>query len=95
MAEIVEYGLQHALSTPDDMLGYVAPGIQCEGIMTAYWMSDPEVTEFSGAANKVKGQDNDTCNGLINGQAAYGLFELRDKYGTTDFDAIRRQIFNK
>jgi hypothetical protein len=93
IAEIVEYGMQQALSTPERMLGYVAPGIQCEGIMTAYWMSDPEVTEFSGAVNKVKGQDNDTCNGLINGQAAYGLFDLHDKYGTTDLDSIRRQIF--
>ena len=46
IAEIVEFGMQHALSTPGQMMGYVAPGIQCEGIMTAYWMSDPEVTEF-------------------------------------------------
>ena len=44
-----------------DMLGYVAPGIQCEGVMTAYWLSDPEQTEFSGAVNKVKGDDNDTA----------------------------------
>jgi hypothetical protein len=93
VAEIVEYGMQQALSTPQRMLGYVASGIQCEGIMTAYWMSDPEVTEFSGAANKVKGQDNDTCNGLINGQAAYGLFDLQERYGTTDLAAIRRLIF--
>jgi hypothetical protein len=95
VAEIVEYGMQQALSTPERMLGYVAPGIQCEGIMTGYWMSDPEVTEFSGAANKVKGQDNDTCNGLINGQAAYGLFDLHERYGTTDLAAIRRQIFKR
>jgi hypothetical protein len=93
VAELVEYGMQQALSTPECMLGYVAPGIQCEGIMTAYWMSDPEQTEFSGAANKVKGQDNDTCNGLINGQAAYGLFDLQDKYRTTDLDSIWRYLF--
>ena len=95
VAEIVEYGMQQALSIPERMLGYVAPGIQCEGIMTGYWMSDPEVTEFSGAANKVKGQDNDTCNGLINGQAAYGLFDLHERYGTTDLAAIRRRIFKR
>jgi hypothetical protein len=95
IAEIVEYGMQQALSTPENMLGYVAPGIQCEGIMTAYWMSDPEVTQFSGAVNKVKGQDNDTCNGLINGQAAYGLFELYDKYRTIDLDSIWRHIFKQ
>jgi hypothetical protein len=93
VAEIVEYGMQQAVSTPQSMLGYVFPGIQCEGIMTAYWMSDPDVTEFSGAANKVKGQDNDTCNGLINGQAAYGLFDLYDKFRTTDLDTIWRHIF--
>jgi hypothetical protein len=93
IAEIVEFGMQHALSTPGQMMGYVAPGIQCEGIMTAYWMSDPEVTEFSGAANKVKGQDNDTCNGLTNGQAAYAMFELLETYGTLDFDALRQKVF--
>lgn len=95
IAEIVEYGMQHALSTPHNMLGYAAPGIQCEGIMTAYWMSDPEVTEFSGAANKVKGQDNDTCNGLINAQAAYGIFDLLETHGTIDFDEIRHKIFER
>jgi hypothetical protein len=93
VAEIVEYGMQHALSTPHDMLGYVAPGIQCEGVMTAYWLSDPEQTEFSGAVNKVKGEDNDTANGLTNGQAAYGLFQLRDRYGTADFASLRSRLF--
>jgi hypothetical protein len=93
VAELVEYGMQGALSTPHDMLGYVAPGIQCEGIMTGYWMSDPDTTEFSGAVNKVKGDDNDTCNGLTNGQAAYALFELHDRYGTFDFDVIRQRLF--
>jgi hypothetical protein len=95
IAELVEYGMQSALSTPNDLLGYVAPGIQCEGIMTSYWISDPETTEFSGAVNKVKGQDNDTCNGLINGQAAYGIFDLLDHFGTTDLDAIRSRLFGR
>src|SRR3954454_9628498 len=93
VAAIAEYGLHHALSMPGNMHGYVAPGIQCEGVMTAYWLSDPEQTEFSGAANKVKGQDNDTCNGLTNGQAAYALFELADRYGTLDFAELRRRLF--
>jgi hypothetical protein len=93
VAELVEYGMQGALSTPHDMLGYVAAGIQCEGIMTGYWMSDPEVTEFSGAVNKVKGEDNDTCNGLTNGQAAYATFELLDRYGTLDLAALRARLF--
>jgi hypothetical protein len=93
VAEIVEFGMHHALSMPSNMHGYVAPGIQCEGIMTAYWMSEPEHTEFSGAVNKVKGQDNDTCNGLTNGQAAYALFELEDRYGTIDFGLLRERLF--
>jgi hypothetical protein len=95
IAELVQQGMQQALSTPVDMLGYVAPGIQCEGIMTAYWMSDPETTAFSGAANKVKGEDNDTTNGLTNGQAAYSYFNLMDTYGTADFVKLRRRIFGK
>jgi hypothetical protein len=93
VAEIVQHGMQLATSMPEQMLGYVAPGIQCEGIMTAYWLSEPEHTEFSGAVNKVKGDDNDTCNGLTNGQAAYAAFELLERYGTTDFAALRAQLF--
>ena len=93
IAELAGHGMQYALSTPHEMLGYVAPGIQCEGVMTAYWLSDPEQTEFSGAVNKVKGDDNDTANGLTNGQAAHALFELRERYGTADFTALRAQLF--
>jgi hypothetical protein len=93
VARAVQNGMQYALSTPDNMYGYALPGIQCEGIMTGYWMSDPDDPEFSGAANKVKGDDNDTCNGLVNGQAVFGIYELLDTYGTSDFEAIREQLF--
>ncbi|SDD98433.1 hypothetical protein [Auraticoccus monumenti] len=89
IAELVEHGMQHAVSTPRNDHGYVAPGIQCEGVLTSYWLSAPDTTEFSGAVNKVKGDDNDTCNALINGQAAYGLYDLMDSFGTTDFAQIR------
>jgi len=94
VVEIVLNGMQYGLSIPSNMLGYVAPGIQCEGYMTGYWLSAPDVTAtaFSGAANKVKGDDNDTCNGLVNAQALYGLDALRDRYGTVEFDEIRRAV---
>jgi hypothetical protein len=68
VAEIAEIGMHGGLSTPHDMLGYVAPGIQCEGVLTSYWLSDPDTATFSGAVAKRKGDDNDTCNGLTNGQ---------------------------
>ncbi|GAA1133769.1 hypothetical protein [Microbacterium aurantiacum] len=92
-AELVQYGMQMALSTPENDHGYVAPGIQCEGILTSYWLSRPDTTEFSGAVNKVKGDDNDTCNALTNGQAAYGLYDLLDSFGTADFAAIKADRF--
>jgi hypothetical protein len=94
IAEVAEYGLQGALSMPGAMLGYAHPGIQCEGLLTSYWLSDPDRTEFSGAVNKRKGDDNDTCNGLINGQMAYASFELLDRYGTLDWADIRRRVPN-
>ena len=93
VADYVEHGMQHALSTPWNDYGYVAPGIQTEGIMTAYWLSQPDETLFSGAVNKTKGDDNDTANALINGQAAYGVYQILDTFGTDDFDAIRARIF--
>ncbi|HEY0904882.1 MAG TPA: hypothetical protein VGE14_13430 [Marmoricola sp.] len=93
VAELVEYGMQHALSTPTNDHGYVAPGIQCEGVLTSYWLSAPDTTEFSGAVNKVKGDDNDTCNALTNGQAAYGIYDVERSFGTLDFDTIRKEQF--
>ena len=56
-------------------------------------LSAADVTEFSGAVNKVKGDDNDTCNALTNGQAAYGVYDLLDSFGTSDFDRIRSEHF--
>jgi hypothetical protein len=93
IAEIVGIGMQGALSMPSALLGYAHPGIQCEGLMTSYWLSDPDPTEFSGAVGKRKGDDNDTCNGLTNGQAAYGVHELLDTYGTADFGRLRAELF--
>lgn len=93
VAELVEYGMQYGVSTPANDHGYVAPGIQCEGILTSYWLSVPDTTAFSGAVNKVKGDDNDTCNALTNAQAAYGIYGLEEAYGTSDFDRIRERIF--
>ena len=78
--------MQYAVSTPSNDHGYVAPGIQCEGVLTSYWLSAPDITEFSGAVNKVKGDDNDTCNALTNGQAAYGIYDLIGSFGTSDFE---------
>jgi hypothetical protein len=92
-AELVEFGMQYALSTPGNDHGYVAPGIQCEGILTSYWLSAADNTDFSGAVNKIKGDDNDTCNALTNAQAAYGLYHLEDAYGSLDFDLIRARLF--
>lgn len=93
IAELVEYGMQHALSTPDNDHGYVAPGVQTEGVLTAYWLSAPDESAFSGAVNKKKGDDNDTANALTNGQAAFGVYQILDRYGTDDFDELRRLIF--
>jgi hypothetical protein len=92
IVEIVLAGMQYGLSIPGNMLGYAAPGIQCEGYLTSYWLSAPEKTAFSGAVNKKKGDDNDTCNGLINAQALYGLDALRDTFGTIDISEIRRHV---
>jgi hypothetical protein len=94
-AELVEFGMQYALSTPSNDHGYVAPGIQCEGVLTSYWLSAPDDTAFSGAVNKAKGDDNDTCNALTNAQAAYGLYHVEDTYGTLDFDLIRARLFRR
>ena len=93
-ARVCLLGLQQALSLPGRMLGYVAPGVQCEGVMTGNWLSDVAETGFSGAAGKTKGHDNDTVNGIINGQAWYGLIDLVERYGTSDLEVVASKLFS-
>lgn len=88
LGKIVTRGMQHGLSTPGNMYGYAMPGVQCEGYMTSLWLADTEHSEFSGAAAKNKGDDNDTCNGFVNAMAIYNLDRLEEYYGTLDFDKI-------
>lgn len=92
LARIVTRGMHHGLSMPQRMYGYAMPGVQCEGYMTSLWLSDTTAKEFSGAAAKNKGDDNDTCNGLINAQAVENLNFIYETYGTFDFDEIIKQI---
>ena len=95
LAKIVYLGMQHGTSTYKDMYGYKMAGVQCEGYMNSLWLSDSENPEFSGAVAKLKGDDNDTCNGLINGQNLATMHWFLDHYGTLDVDAAVRQIFQE
>ena len=92
LAKIVTRGMQHGLSMPQNMYGYAMPGVQCEGFLTSLWLSDTDTKEFSGAAAKNKGDDNDTCNGLTNPQALINLDWLDATFGTLDFDQIIAKV---
>ncbi|WP_346906111.1 hypothetical protein [Faecalicatena orotica] len=92
LAEAVTKGMQYGLSSPADMYGYAMPGVQCEGYMTSLWLADTEYKEFSGAAAKNKGDDNDTCNGFVNGMALLNLDSLGKNYDTLDFGKIFMRI---
>jgi hypothetical protein len=92
LGKIVTLGMQHGLSMPQNMYDYSMPGVQCEGFLTSLWISDTTSRVFSGAAAKNKGDDNDTCNGLVNGQALYNLDTLYARYGTLDMDKIINMI---
>ena len=93
LARIVTRGMQHGLSMPGHMYGYALEGVQCEGYMTSLWLADTHNSSFSGAAAKNKGDDNDTCNGFVNGMALLNLDSLVKRYGTMDFQEIFRTIF--
>lgn len=92
LGKIVTLGMHHGLSMPQNMYGYSMPGIQCEGYLTSLWLSDTEAKEFAGAVAKNKGDDNDTCNGLVAAQALYNLETLKERFGTLDLDEIRKKI---
>jgi hypothetical protein len=92
LAKIVTRGMHHGLSMPQNTYGYPMFGVQCEGFLTSLWLSDTSYKDFSGAVAKNKGDDNDTCNGLINAQALYNMDYMVEKFGTLDFDDIIRRI---
>lgn len=92
LAQIVTRGMQHGLSMPGHMYGYAMKGVQCEGYMTSLWLADTQDSRFSGAAAKNKGDDNDTCNGFVNGMALLNLDSLIKAYGTLDFHSIFDKI---
>lgn len=75
-AEIMTSGMQYGLSMASDTYGYAMTGVQCEGYMTSLWLADTGHKEFSGAAAKNKGDDNDTCNGFVNGMALLALEKI-------------------
>lgn len=95
LAKIVYLGMQHGTSTHKDMYGYKMAGVQCEGFMNSLWLSDSENPEFSGAVAKLKGDDNDTCNGLINGQNLATMHWFMDHYETLDVDTAISSIFQE
>lgn len=95
LGKIVTMGMHHGLSMPQNMYGYAMPGIQCEGYLTSLWLSDTEAKEFAGAVAKNKGDDNDTCNGLVAAQALYNLETLKTLFGTLDFDEIHQLIMGQ
>lgn len=92
LAKIVFLGMQHGTSTHTDMHDYALAGAQCEGYLTSLWLSDTQDQEFSGAVAKLKGDDNDTCNGLVNGQQLAAMNGLLAEYGTMDMDCIIERI---
>lgn len=92
LAKIVYLGMQHGTSTPQEMYGYKMAGVQCEGYMNSLWLSDSEDLEFSGAVAKLKGDDNDTCNGLINGQQLATMHWMTDHFGTLDIDQVTEKV---
>ena len=95
LGKIVTLGMHHGLSMPQNMYGYSMPGIQCEGYLTSLWLSDTEAKEFAGAVAKNKGDDNDTCNGLVAAQALYNLETLKTLFGTLDFEEIHQLIMKQ
>ena len=94
LAKIVTRGMQHGMSMPGNDYGYAMLGVQCEGYLTALWLSDTSDRDFSGAAAKNKGDDNDTCNGLINAQALYNMDYVAGRFGTLDYDEVIRRILS-
>ncbi len=88
LAKAVTRGMQQGLSSSEDMYGYAMEGVQCEGYMTSLWLADTKYSEFSGAASKNKGDDNDTCNGFVNGMALLNLDYLKEKYGSLENEKI-------
>jgi len=101
-AKIMAFGMQQLLANPHNLYGYASVGIQaeanflCYGLIDEYeqWTDGSSETKIGGLTRGVeKGMPNEICWSWQSAVCLMGLYKVKDKYGTIDFDKIYEKIW--
>jgi hypothetical protein len=89
VAELAYCGCNQTVATPDRDWGYAFPGLQEEGYLISWWLADDPMFDETGFGHRWKGEGNKTCFPWIPAVGMACHWKLLDRWGTTDFSAIR------
>lgn len=94
-ARLYWFGCNQTVSLPEKDWGYAEYGLQEEGYLVSWWaVDDPMFSADTGFGNRLKGEGNKTCFPWINAVGVRAYWELKDRFGTTDFDEIEKKYFS-
>lgn len=94
VARLYWHGCNQTVSLPGKDWGYKYFGLQEEGYLVGWFaVDDPMFADDTGFGHRWKGEGNKTCFPWIPAVALKGYWELKDQFGTTDFDKIEKQFF--
>lgn len=73
--------------------GYAMEGLQEEGLLLSPWfVDDPMFAKETGFGDRGKGEGNKTCLPWISAVTVGSVSEMRERFGTLEFGAIRQAI---
>ncbi len=93
VAELLFHGCNQTVAVPAKGWGYRYYGFQEEGYLISWWLADDPIfergTSFGGRG---KGEGNKTVYPWIAANAVYCYWGLLDKYGTLDFNKLKKKL---
>ena len=91
VAELLQAGCNETVALPGKTWGYVAPGLQKEGLLVSWRFADDPM--FSGAAlgGRGKGEGNKTCLPWIAAVSVFAHEAMLARHGATDVALIEGQ----
>lgn len=92
VAELLWHGCNQTVAVPGKDWGYKYIGLQEEGYLISWWAVDDPMFTDTGFGGRLKGEGNKTCFPWIPAVAVSCYWKLIDKFGTTDFNAIKKKM---
>jgi len=93
LAELVQFGVQQMVATPQNLHGYKHVGTREEIYMVGYLLAaSGKKPKYSGGICKMKGEGTGTFYLWIPLANLYNLYRIRDEFGTLDYQELRKKI---